>query len=82
MRQLVCYTFKDLINANLVIKSSVSAEQVETCLDKIEMFILFQRRSAKPTHFVSFPLQSAELLENYNKFCGLVKDSSDIPVSD
>jgi hypothetical protein len=45
------------------------------------MFVTVQRRHARPTHFVSLALQSDELLENYNTFRTMVKNSSAVPVS-
>lgn len=64
-----------------VIKSTVGIENVERCLDQIEMFVLVQRERARPTHFLSLALQSDELLDNYDTFCTLLKNSPSVPVS-
>lgn len=77
---LVYFTFPCLIHVIIVvIKSTVGAEQVERCLDQIEMFVVVQRGRARPTHFISLALQSDELIKNHTSFCTLLKNSSSVP---
>ncbi|KAI6227962.1 KH domain-containing protein [Aphelenchoides besseyi] len=70
---------KGTTSTSLTIKSRVGRENVERCLDQIEMFVLRQRERAKPTHFISLPLLSEEVIHEYENFKLLIKNSESIP---
>ncbi|KAI6242872.1 KH domain-containing protein [Aphelenchoides fujianensis] len=72
-------------SSTINIKSTVGRENVERCLDQVEMFVLKQRERARPNHFVSFfpPIaRNAQLLAAYQEFMSKIKNSSSVPVSD
>lgn len=50
------------------ISSIVSLECVQRCLDRIEIFVADARKSARITHFVAFPCNKHEVMENFNSF--------------
>ncbi|KAI6194284.1 hypothetical protein M3Y96_01108700 [Aphelenchoides besseyi] len=70
---------KGTTSTSIIVKSRVGRENVERCLDQIEMFVLRQRERAKPTHFISLPLLSEEVIHEYENFKLLIKNSDSIP---
>lgn len=60
-----------------VITTNGKRENIESCLDQIDLFLLTQRERAAPTHFVSLPLDSCPaLVEKYNNFLKAAQSSA------
>ncbi|VDM68927.1 unnamed protein product, partial [Strongylus vulgaris] len=66
---------------NVEIKSFVGLENVQRCLDRIELLIAEARRTAPLTHFIAIPCNSAEVIQAFEMFKEAVIANERVPVS-
>uniref|UniRef100_F1KX24 Activating signal cointegrator 1 complex subunit 1 n=1 Tax=Ascaris suum TaxID=6253 RepID=F1KX24_ASCSU len=63
------------------IVSSKSQECVELCRDRIESLIVETRKRASYTHFVSLPMNHADIQTAFTQFAELVQNDDELPAS-
>ncbi|RCN23971.1 hypothetical protein ANCCAN_30340 [Ancylostoma caninum] len=64
---------------NIEIKSFVGLENVQRCLDRIELLVAEARRTAPLTHFVAIPCSSPEVIHAFEMFKEAVMGNERVP---
>ncbi|VDP04522.1 unnamed protein product [Heligmosomoides polygyrus] len=66
-------------SGNVEIKSFVGLENVQRCLDRIELLVSEARKSAPVTHFIAIPCASPEVVQSFEIFKEAVINNAGIP---
>ncbi|CAJ0604780.1 unnamed protein product [Cylicocyclus nassatus] len=64
---------------NVEIESSVGLENVQRCLDRLELLLIDAKKKAKVTHFIAIPCTAPEIVEAFEKFKEAVTVDERIP---
>lgn len=63
------------------IVSTKSQESIERCRDRIELMVMGTRERSAFTHFVSLPMNHADIQTAFTQFAELVQNDDELPVS-
>ncbi|VDM51135.1 unnamed protein product, partial [Toxocara canis] len=61
--------------------STKSQESIERCRDRIELMLMSTRERSAFTHFVSIPMNSADIQSAFSQFAELIQNDDDLPAS-